>query len=111
VFIHFNRCTRGIDLGDAQELLLVINCYVNSMRCMQSLFIIWSPYILAAVWVQIKMKFQNGHFGVVLVELDHLFSMRQSVRKPPVPHDLTWVFSRLLAGFINANKNCVFILV
>jgi hypothetical protein len=27
------------------------------------------------------------------MELDHLFSMRQSARRPPVPHDLVWVLS------------------
>jgi hypothetical protein len=27
------------------------------------------------------------------MELEHLFPGRQSVKKPPVPHDLVWVLS------------------
>jgi hypothetical protein len=37
------------------------------------------------------------------MELDHLFPMNRSVRRPPVPHDLAWVLFLLLACLTNTD--------
>jgi hypothetical protein len=43
--------------------------------------------------MQMKMVFQKGHFEAVLVELGHLFLVRQSARRQPIPQNLIWALS------------------
>jgi hypothetical protein len=52
---------------------------------------VYSPRKGTTVQIQMKMLFQKGHFGVVWME--HLFPVRGSATRPPVPHDLVWVLS------------------